>query len=117
MPFQIQDAFATEPLIPAVDEIVIPSETEAVEDKIEDNLIEQSKDIKFSEPPTASTSAVAEVGLQFFLLLPTFMDYGDQMKPFSMKIPKLWVLNLQRIMYRVSVVRAYIEFKNNKLVL
>ena len=41
--FQIQDAFATEPLIPAVDEIVIPSETEAVEDKIEDNLIEQAE--------------------------------------------------------------------------
>ena len=52
MLFQIQDAFATEPLIPAVDEIVIPSETEAVEDKIEDNLIEQSEDIKFSEPQT-----------------------------------------------------------------
>ena len=50
--FQIQDAFATEPLIPAVDEIVIPSETEAVEDKIEDNLIEQSEDIKFSELQT-----------------------------------------------------------------
>jgi hypothetical protein len=50
--FQIQDAFATEPLIPAVDEIVIPSETEAVEDKIEDNLIEQSEEIKFSEPQT-----------------------------------------------------------------
>ena len=52
MLFQIQDAFATEPLIPAVDEIVIPSETEAVEDEIEDNLIEQSEDIKFSEPET-----------------------------------------------------------------
>jgi hypothetical protein len=50
--FQIQDAFAVEPLIPAVDEIVTPSETEAVEDIIEDNLIEQSEDIKFSEPQT-----------------------------------------------------------------
>ena len=42
--FQIQDAFATELLIPAV----ITSETEAVED----NLIEQSEDIKFTEPQT-----------------------------------------------------------------
>ena len=52
MHFQIQDAFATKPLIPAVDEIVIPSETESVEDKFEDNLIEQSEGIKFSEPQT-----------------------------------------------------------------
>ena len=52
----ILDAFTTEPLIPAVDEIVTPSETEAIEDrfedKIEDKLIEQTEDIKFSEPQT-----------------------------------------------------------------